>query len=527
MQVLRAPPQPPPRSVRLHTRLSKTIVVIYLLVQVSVSVGVGVALFQNWTLRKQSVESHLLRDANMGNFLVESALTSAAKSLDNTQAVFQQALRTGPLNQQLASQLLYNGYANFQSYNKSEIFGLLFYADKTGLLFAQSNGKPEKTINVADRQYFSQLRDQPHRQRAVGPMVLSRTTDQWVFHLAVPLYDSSGAFEGALVQQILANDIAAQLNAFVDTREFDQMFTHYDGLNPSFVFPAPGRSATPDNPLFLAWSHSKPAATPQQGVFVLEGVNAGTTAALLVGVATSPTYALMTYTSFPLTQLQHDFWLGNLYLILYFALGVCCVTAIFWYGYQLSRRLAKAQSESLHDALTTLHNRRALDETLPYLLRQSKRNRTPISVLFIDIDHFRYFNENYGHESGDMALSLVASTLRDCARRPLDFICRWGGEEFVLVLPNTDARATQAIADRILRAVREIALHSSNGKPPKITVSVGHVTAIMAEGTIQEDLVDEADKAMLHAKARGRNQAAQFAPEGYNDASSTSERFTV
>jgi diguanylate cyclase (GGDEF)-like protein len=484
-------------------------VVLYILVQVSVTLGVGFALFQNWTLRLESVKSNLVRDANMGNFLVESALTSVAKSLDKTQALFQQAMQAGPLDQKAASQMLVDSYASFQSYNKTEIFGLLFYADKNGVLSAQSRGRPEKIINVSDRRYFSQLREQPQKLRAVGPMVLSRTTGLWVFHLAVPLYDSDGAFDGVLVQQILANDIAAHLNLFVDTREFDQMFTHYDGLDPSFAYPPPGDSATADIPLFRAWSQRKTQEAAAEGVFSWQAGQAGLTDQMLVGGATSSTYALTTYASFPMGRLQRDFWIGNLFLIVYFALGVCFVTVIFWYGYKLSRRLAQAQSESLHDALTTLHNRRALDETLPYLIRQSRRTKAPISVLFVDIDHFRYFNEHFGHESGDIALAAVAHTLRACARRPLDFVCRWGGEEFVLVLPDTDRLAAQSMAERVLVAVRAIELQGFKGHHPKLTVSVGHVTAAMTPDSLQEDLIDGADKAMLIAKSSGRDQRAE------------------
>ena len=517
LQAPRAPHAPlrlAPTSVHLRTRLSKTIVVLFVLIQVSVSAGLGIALFQNWRLRLESTQLRLTRNANMGNFLVESALTSAAKSLDNTQALFQQALQKRPLSKPLASQLLSTSYASFQRYNKTDIFGLLLYADRNGMVYAQSSGSTEKPVNISDRRHFSQLRDQPHKQRAVGPLVLARTTGQWVFHLAVPLLDARGEFDGVLVQQIFANDIAAKLSSFIDIGQFDQMFTQYDGLDPSFVFPPPGYSHTLDSPLYLAVSRGKTRDTPSNGIFTLDTDTgpAGPPNKMLVGAATSQAYALTTYASFPLARLEHDFWLGNAYLILYWITGVCFVTGVFLYGYKLSRRLAQAQSESLHDALTTLHNRRALDETLPYLLRQSKRSQLPISVLFVDIDHFRHFNKNYGHESGDIALTTVARTLRDCARRPLDFVCRWGGEEFVLVLPQTDGDAAKTMAERILRGVRAIELQIASGVCSKLTVSVGYVTMVMAVDGTEEDLIGDADKAMLQAKSRGRDRCAQYVP---------------
>jgi diguanylate cyclase (GGDEF)-like protein len=138
------------------------------------------------------------------------------------------------------------------------------------------------------------------------------------------------------------------------------------------------------------------------------------------------------------------------------------------------------------------------------------RTQVPISVLFIDIDHFRYFNENFGHESGDIALKAVADALSLCVRRPLDIVCRWGGEEFVVILPQTNRYAAQKIAKNILTSVSKTQLQGTNGQHPQLTVSIGHVTAIITTDPVQIDLVDEADKAMLQAKAQGRNQCVEY-----------------
>jgi diguanylate cyclase (GGDEF)-like protein len=131
-------------------------------------------------------------------------------------------------------------------------------------------------------------------------------------------------------------------------------------------------------------------------------------------------------------------------------------------------------------------------------------------VLFIDIDHFRYFNDHYGHESGDIALQAVAQALASSVKRPLDFVCRWGGEEFVVVLPKTNRHAATKVADNILDSVRQIELECTNGDRPRLTVSIGHVTSTLEVTAVEEDLVDEADKAMLQAKGQGRNQRVEY-----------------
>jgi diguanylate cyclase (GGDEF)-like protein len=180
---------------------------------------------------------------------------------------------------------------------------------------------------------------------------------------------------------------------------------------------------------------------------------------------------------------------------------------MFFYLYKLSHQLINAQTDSRQDTLTHLYNRRALDEQLPLLLRQSQREQSPLSVLFIDIDHFRLLNERYGHESGDVALQAVAKALASVCQRPRDFICRWGGEEFVAVLPHTDVQAAEELAQRMLQTVRDLHLQVAGHSPPKLTVSIGHISTTVTPRNQDKDLIGAADQAMLLAKHRGRNQS--------------------
>ena len=513
LQDLHAQPATVPISAQLYSRLSKVIALLYAVTLLVTAVGVTYALYQNWVVRVEAAKTDLSRSASMGNFLVETALISAANTLDEAQALFAEQLQAGPLTRKLAYQLLRASQTNFQNFNKSNAFGLLYFVDRDGTLYEQSSGAVTQSLDLSDRTYFYALRDHPEAQRTVGPLVVSRTTGNWVFHMSVPLYGQDGQFVGVLVQQIIENDIAAKLRQYADTRNFEQLVTHYDGFAPSFVYPPPGASGTPNTKFLQALRHQKPDETKAKAAVKWDDALAAFFIPVLEGSAVSPTYALATYASVSVATIRHDFWADNTYLLVFVALSLLFVTSIYKYLFNLSRRLAQAQDASLHDELTALYNRRALDETLPRLLRESMRSQTPVSLLFIDIDHFRHFNENYGHESGDMALTIVAKTLLCCARRPLDFVCRWGGEEFVLVLPKTSRNAALGIAEKILHAMRAVELQSTDGRQPKLTVSVGHVTATMSRDCAQEDLVDYADKAMLMAKSRGRNQSVEYLPQ--------------
>ena len=487
-------------TIQFSSKLSKTIVGLYLFTLASVSVGTWFALYQNWTVRLDDAHSRLVRSASVGNFLVETALTSAAKSLDSTQAAITKAIQANQMNHEQAHFILSSSYTKFQTFNKTDAFGLLFFVDKHGKLYAQSSGKADTNIDFTDRFYFKELRDNPDIHRTIGPLVLARTTGQWVFHMSVPIYGKNGEFSGVLVQQILEKDIANKLMQYADPNHFEYMMTHFDSSAPSFVYPPPGTQFTVPSAFSFTLGHKKEE---------MSNISAHSDK-LLMSSATSPTYDLETYATYPISKLKNEFVLGNRYLMLYSFIGMLFFTAIFYYLHDLSKQLIAAQMSSLHDALTKLHNRRALDEVLPTLLRESMRSQEPISVLFIDIDHFRYFNENYGHESGDIALQAVAQALSVSLHRPLDFVCRWGGEEFVIVLPQTNRHAAKKIADDILDAVRQIEFQCTNGDQPRLTVSIGHVTSTITTTPVQDDLVDQADKAMLLAKSQGRDQRVEY-----------------
>lgn len=152
------------------------------------------------------------------------------------------------------------------------------------------------------------------------------------------------------------------------------------------------------------------------------------------------------------------------------------------------------------DALTQLHNRASMDAILERETTRSTRYGSALSVILLDIDHFKSVNDTYGHEVGDQVLELVAATLRTQCREA-DFVGRWGGEEFLIVCPEVDARQGMHMAERLRRAVpRQVMPHGKT-----VTVSLG-VTQFLPEDSVHA-LVARADKAMYTAKTEGRNRA--------------------
>jgi len=284
------------------------------------------------------------------------------------------------------------------------------------------------------------------------------------------------------------------------------MMTHYPGSAVSFVYPFPEGEQELAH-LASAIDHIALPSTRKEGASTWIRTQGSYSESLLMGYAQSTLLGLTTYVTVPMHQVWQKFVEDNLILMGYSLVGAFFISAFFLYLYRISQQLIAAQISSQHDALTRLHNRRALDDQLPKLLRESMREKTPLTVLFIDIDHFRIFNELYGHESGDVALQAVAQALASVCQRPLDFICRWGGEEFVAVLPNTNATAALKLAQDMLTATRALQLSVPHHAPPRISVSIGHITRTVTRRTLEDDLVGAADRAMLQAKHQGRNQS--------------------
>ena len=190
-----------------------------------------------------------------------------------------------------------------------------------------------------------------------------------------------------------------------------------------------------------------------------------------------------------------------------------------WLGGELERRQSRAQLEAqqlellqatdalerlaTHDGLTGLKNRRALDEQLEAEFQRARRYKTPLSMILLDVDRFKFFNDSYGHPAGDEVLKTLGQILGGGVRN-IDFAARYGGEEFALLLPNTDDAGALILAER-LRAKVE----SHDWKVRAVTSSFG-VATLNGQTKEAKQLLKSADEALYHAKENGRNRVAHY-----------------
>jgi diguanylate cyclase (GGDEF)-like protein len=192
------------------------------------------------------------------------------------------------------------------------------------------------------------------------------------------------------------------------------------------------------------------------------------------------------------------------------ATGVLCI-GLLWLTWLLCRELRlrhNAEQElaqlAATDALTGVANRRMLDQTLRHEWFRAQRSGKPLSVLMIDADHFKAFNDQHGHQAGDDALRALAKVIDEHVRRPTDLVARYGGEEFSVILAETDSAGAQQIAEHIRSAVEQLPFVAGVESP--ITVSIGISTWTPTTDTSLEQLLFAADKALYQAKESGRNR---------------------
>lgn len=178
---------------------------------------------------------------------------------------------------------------------------------------------------------------------------------------------------------------------------------------------------------------------------------------------------------------------------------------------ELKRQRDILERLSLMDGLTGLPNRRAFDECFDREWRRAWRKGWDLSLIMLDIDYFKAYNDTYGHIAGDDCLKRIGSALAATLGRGGDFIARYGGEEFICVLPNTDTRGAAAMGEKLRAMVEELQIpHQSSSISPTVTISLGVAHVTPDRGVTPESLVEQADAMLYHAKRDGRNRVASL-----------------
>ena len=486
-------------------KIRRQYISLFLLLSALMAVASLFTIYENYSLYRNAQKEELVREAYISNSLLEAVLGDAAKILDVAQPKIEAEIYADALTDESAYRILNASHAAFSTLQSNGVFQLSVYIDEHGMARATSNGVENHPIDLSNRLYFKTLKDNPKLTYAIGNLVIAKTTGLLTFHIAKPLLDKMGKFRGVITQQVAADELAAHLASSLKVLANTQILVNLQGGNVAFMYPDPIEHGDAIFHLSLYIDERIHADGKGSGVVDIAATK-GLVENSYIGYVTSTKYGLMTTVCLPEKIVVIDYLKSSSLLILMIAFAYIALAFILLRFYKNGLRLAMSLMVSFTDSLTGLQNRRAFDTEFPKFWKEAQRSQNPISALFIDIDHFKIFNDDYGHDCGDQALIAVAKVIQQYASRPLDFCCRWGGEEFVVLLPETDERGAISLANEILVGVRNIYLNFPNDKHPKITVSIGIATAIVTEINRTDDLVDMADKAMYMAKQGGRDR---------------------
>lgn len=380
--------------------------------------------------------------------------------------------------------------------------GDLLLLDKNGDILADSTSVIPRPYNLADRPHFQDHRQDPSLEMKVGgPFMAHWGFKDWCISFSRRISAEDGSFAGVA-------------SAAMRLVYFKQLFRTLDiGPNSNVTLLNSNAILLARHPDVVGADIGKSFINSPNFRRIVEGGTGSFTARSSID-GIERLYTFSHVGNLPLivvvgqsVQEVYAVWQRSAWLV-GSATGLLCL-GIVWLTLLLRRELSLRQlaenelkQRASTDALTGLANRRKLDEVMNVEWNRAMRAGKPLSLLVIDVDSFKAFNDRHGHHGGDEALRNVASTIAENIRRPADFVARYGGEEFVVVLPETDLDGARAVAEQVRAAVQALPLFSTDTEP--LTVSIGIATG-RAQANV-DDLFKAADLALYAAKKNGRNR---------------------
>jgi diguanylate cyclase (GGDEF)-like protein len=395
----------------------------------------------------------------------------------------------------------------------------VFVYSAWGAWLATSQAAIPALANNSDREYFVRHRDNQSETAYISKPVVSRSTGVWILPVSRRFNDRDGNFAGVVMASIRVDHVLGLISGFQIGQHGALALMREDGVvltRRPFAIDQLGTSIAGSAMDALFAQHdfgTGEVTSPIDGVKRLVSYRHIKDHPLVVAVAVSKHEML-------------DNWRATTYFQTGWILVLCLFTGLA--GAQVVRSVrerlkvevslgrtrdeltdANAQLAQLArvDALTALPNRRCFDEVLELAFADACRSGQPMTLVMLDVDYFKRYNDLYGHPEGDRCLQQVAQAIESAARRPRDFVARYGGEEMVMVLPDTDAAGAVVVAEAARRAVMDRSVpHAGN---PLGCVSISAGAAVYAPGRpilTAQDLLREADLALYEAKERGRNQ---------------------
>lgn len=486
-----------------HNRFARLRRYIGLLLAINLLVGLAVAAFSIFSARERNVQLEGQRLRTLAVALRENAdgvFAGAELALRDLRRQIEAGGGLAGLGPTGAHLLMRRALANLPPHYS------FFLTDARGRLAAHSVGDPAPDVDLSDRPYFTRLRASPGDEVFLNGLTKARATGEWTFYLALPLREPHGSFDGTLAIVIQHSYFEAFYRQLALEADSSINLIKTDG---ALLARIPFREE--DVQVELGNHPSFRQALADRRGYLTTETSAFSRNARIIGFDQSNRYPVLATASQgldPALTAWRETALRTAGLVV---VGMLLFLAMGAYLLWQLRLLERATYETVHDALTGLHNRRGFDRIAGEEWQRARRERQPLSMLMIDVDDFKNYNDLYGHLAGDQCLRRVAHTIDRALKRPADFSARYGGEEFVCLLANTDAEGAKEVAQAILTAVRKKEIpHGGSRAGDVVTVSIGGATWEPGDAGMLGDLVAAADAALYEAKAEGRNRVCYW-----------------
>lgn len=487
-----------------------------LLVVVFVSVLVATG-WQIWSARQRTldeIDTHNRNLAQTLNTYAEGVLTQSsmlllgmAERLEEegiTPALLQRMHKLGNRQEQLLNQL-----------------NELLVVDARGHWLMSSKGIFPAESSSADRSFFQLHRDSPSHDVSIGPPIRSRSTGEWVLTVSRRFENKQGQFGGVIVVTL---GIENFLGLFGTIDVGKQGVISLATANGQLLvrYPFDEKNLGQDfsrSPNFLRYFSGLKSGTAS----FRSGID-GTER--LYAFRSSDRYPFFTTVAQGKQEALHA-WQRQAQLTAGVVFGLLAAIAVIgWRLIQTIRLRVHAEAALIaareklleanrqlgqlaaQDSLTGLANRRHFDDTLELEARRSAREGTPLSLLLLDLDHFKGFNDSYGHVAGDECLKQVSRELKLITKRPGDLAARYGGEEMGIILPNTSLTGAMHMAQLLVQRIQGLGIDHQASHFGCVTCSIGVASQHGTQGLHKTvELIEAADSALYRAKAAGRNRA--------------------
>ncbi|OCR25991.1 diguanylate cyclase [Pseudomonas syringae] len=407
-----------------------------------------------------------------------------------------------------------------QQYLLAQVNGITIYGQNGEWLMASTGEEKAPFANSSDRAFFIHHQNDPSREAFIGPPIRSRSTHNWVITVSRRIDNRQGQFAGVVAVTLGIRNFL-DLFGKIDVGQDGAIgLTYTDG---QMLVRYPFREQDMErnfstSPLYTRYLVDRSVGTASyvsslDGVERLYAFRRNESLPLVTTVAIGKSEALTAWRSESLLS-------AGVVLVLLFA-----VSGIGWLLIKDIKRRIEAESDltearealleinkqlkvlASRDQLTGIANRRTFDETLASETNRAHREGSMLALLMIDIDHFKRFNDTYGHVAGDECIKAVSEAIRCCLKRPSDFVARYGGEELAVILPNTDLTGAIIVAEHILQTLMDLNILHGESPFERVTASIGVASKPGAQLLGRQlELIEAADQALYRAKAAGRNR---------------------